>query len=67
MNVRRRILDEEAISIIKTTCNINQCSDVEKLERDKRDIYLKALKEKGLSTRQLARLTGISRQIILKA
>lgn len=67
MDVRRRILDEEAISIIKTTCNINQCSDVEKLERDKRDIYLKALKEKGLSTRQLARLTGISRQIILKA
>jgi putative transposase len=67
MNVRRRILDEEAIGVIKTTCNLNQCSDVQGLERDKRDRYLKALKEKGLSTRQLARLTGISRNIILKA
>jgi hypothetical protein len=45
---------------------INQCSDVQKLERDKKDRHLKALKEKGLSARQLARLTGISRSIILK-
>jgi putative transposase len=67
MNERRRILDEEAISIIKKTCNLNQCSDVQRLERDKRNRYLRALKEKGLSTRQLARLTGISRSIILKA
>ncbi len=64
---RRRISDEEAITIIKKTCSVSQCSDVQNLEKDKRDRFLKALKDEGLSTRQLARLTGISRGIILKA
>jgi hypothetical protein len=36
---------KKAISIIKTACNLNQCSDVEKLGRDKTDRYLKAIKE----------------------
>jgi len=67
MDESRRILDEEAITIIKKTCSVGQCSDVQKLEKDKRDRCLKALKDEGLSTRQLARLTGISRGIILKA
>jgi hypothetical protein len=40
-----------SINVINTTCNLNQCSDVQKFERDKRDRYLKALKEKGLSIR----------------
>ncbi len=64
---RRRISDEEAITIIKKTCSVSQCSGVQNLEKDKRDMFLKALKDEGLSTRQLARLTGISRGIILKA
>jgi len=64
---RRRIKDKEAIEIIKNTCNITHCSDLQNAEKDIRNKYLNKLKEKGLSTRQIARLTGISRHIILKA
>jgi len=48
-------------------CTSLYCTEVQILEKDKRNRYLKALKEEGLSTRQIARLTGISRSIILKA
>lgn len=63
----KRLKDEEAIEIIKNTCNIPHCIDLQKLEKDDRDKYLKSIKEKGLSTRQLSRLTGISRGVVLKA
>jgi hypothetical protein len=62
----RRLTDNEAIKIIKRICNVPHCTEVQILEKDKRNRYLKALKEEGLSTRQIARLTGISRSIILK-
>lgn len=63
---RRRLKDNEAIEKIKTICNVAYCTELQKIEKDKRDEYLKILKKEGLSTRQIARLTGISRGIILK-
>lgn len=62
-----RITDEEAIAIIKKICGISQCSDLQHFGKDIRDRHLKDLKNKGLTTRQLARLTGISRGLVLKA
>jgi len=62
----KRLKDNEAIEIIKDICNIPHCIDLQKFEREERNRYLKALKEEGLSSRQIARLTGISRGIILK-
>ena len=67
LDERKQILDQEAVTIIKKICSVGKCTDVQNLEKDKRDKFLKALKDEGLSTRQLARLTGISRGIILKA
>ncbi len=63
----RRLTDEDAIKIIKEVCQINSCNEVQEVEKGQRDKYLKALKEQGLSTRQISRLTGISRGIVLKA
>jgi REP element-mobilizing transposase RayT len=63
----KRLRDNEAIEIIKNTCDVFHCIELQSLEKDERDKYLKTLKEKGLSTRQIARLTGISRSIVLKA
>lgn len=63
---QKRIKDEEAIGIIKDVCQINHCTDLQRLKKDCRDRYLNMIKEQGLSTRQIARLTGISRSIILK-
>ena len=63
---KRRIKDVEAIEIIKNTCNIIHCMDIQKVNKVDRDKYLKIIMEQGLSTRQIARFTGISRGIVLK-
>lgn len=64
----RRIKDEEAKEMIKSICNTSHSTELQKIEnKEERDHYLRILKEEGLSTRQIARLTGISRGIILKA
>nr|WP_279237190.1 transposase [Alkaliphilus pronyensis] len=66
VNEKKRIKDDEAIEIIKNTCNVNQCTDIQKLEKERRDNCVKVIKQQGLSTRSIARLTGISRSIVLK-
>jgi REP element-mobilizing transposase RayT len=67
VNYKKRIKDSEAVEIIKQACNISYCADLQKINKINRDKYLRILKEKDLSTRQISRLTGISRHIILKA
>lgn len=64
---KRKVRDEQAQEIIKGICQIRSCTKVQSFDPDKRNHYLKVLKEEGLSTRQIARLTGISRGIVLKA
>ncbi|MEN3005199.1 transposase [Dehalobacterium formicoaceticum] len=63
----KRLTDKMVVEIIKQKCRVNHCSEIQSVEKDQRDRYLKFLKEEGLSTRQNARLTGISRGIVLKA
>lgn len=63
----KRLRDNEAVDIIKNVCNISHCMELQKLELEKRNECLKILKEEGLSTRQISRLTGISRNVVLKA
>lgn len=67
MDERKPIKDDEAIEIIKALCKVVSCKDIKMFKRNERDIFLKQLKEKGLSSRQIARLTGINRSIVLKA
>jgi putative transposase len=68
INENRRLTDREATDIIKNICDVTHCLDLQKLKKKKeRNQNLNALKQQGLSTRQLARLTGISRGVILKA
>ncbi|WP_416147586.1 transposase [Salipaludibacillus sp. HK11] len=65
VNEISRMKDSEAISVIKNICNIAHSTDIQKLDKERRDKYIKEIKEKGLSTRQISRLTGISRHIVL--
>lgn len=60
-----KIKDSEAIKIIQKSCNINNPIDIQKMSLIERDSNLRKLKNEGLSSRQIARLTGISRKIIL--
>ena len=62
------ISDQKAKETIKQLCNINNFSELHKMNKEKRDSCLKQLKDEyKLSIRQLERVTGINRGIIFKA
>ena len=63
---KKKLRDDEAKDIIKRICKVTSCTKVQLFEPENRNQCLILLKEEGLSTRQIARLTGISRGIILK-
>lgn len=65
---KHRIMDEEARNIVKRVCKVRNASDLQKLDILTRNTYLKELKEEySLSIRQIERITGINRGIVLKA
>lgn len=61
-----RLTDDEAKHIIKKISKCNNTSNFQNLSIEKRDMYLKKFREKGLSIRQISRLTGISFNIVRK-
>lgn len=61
-----RLTDEEAKEIIRKECRVKSTLELKDFEKEKRKASIRLLKNKGISTRQLERLTGISRVIILK-
>lgn len=68
MEERIRISDDEARDIIKEVCKVDHTGDLQNMEMGIRNTYLKKLKKQyGLSVRQIERITGVNRGIILKA
>lgn len=68
MEEKRVIPDEEARRIIMALCNIQNATGLQKMDRGRRNHYLKELREvHGLSIRQIERLTGINRGVVLRA
>lgn len=64
---KRQVTDGDARIIIEKLCKVKQAIDVQKLEKQKRDKYIKDLKEGyNLSIRQSERLYGVNRVIIRK-
>ena len=61
-----KLRDEVALEIILMLCNIKCGNEIQKFDTKVRNAYLNELRKKGISTRQLERLTGVSRAIILK-
>lgn len=64
--IRIRLPDDVARKIISETCNCNTVSDFQNLSLSKRNYYILLLHKKGISIRQLSRLTGIPRGVIQK-
>ena len=68
MEEKHRLTDEEARTIIKKVCKVKNTIDIQKFDTLTRNKYLKKIKEENdLSIRQIERLTGINRGIVLKA
>ena len=63
----KHIRDEHAIELIKNAGQVSSCSALAYLEKEDRDRVLVTLKERGLSVRQISRLTSINRSIVLQA
>ena len=62
----KRVTDEEARKIIKKYSKCENISEFQALPVGKRDKYLKIFKEKGISIRQISRLTGVSYYVCQK-
>ena len=62
--LRKRTPDDVAKDIIFDTCKCNSVADFQKLSLSDRDKYLVSIHKKGVSIRQLNRLTGTPRGVI---
>jgi len=63
----RRLSDKEAVQLIKDITEVNDLNEINSFIRHKKLTVIKALKEAGLSIRQIERLTDMSFNLIRKA
>lgn len=63
----KRIDDETALDMLKRIAKVKTATNIQQMEKAKRDAAVRAAKEQGLSVRQIARLTGLNRGTVLKA
>ena len=62
----KRVTDEEAKEIANEL-GLVAFHELQQMDKQNRDMMLRELKDRGLSTRQLERMSGVGRGIILKA
>ena len=62
-----RVSDNTALSVIHDVLHMESGTQIQKMDRKSRDASLHILRENGLSIRQIERLTGIPRSIIMRA
>ena len=61
-----RINDSDARKIIRKISKCDNATEFQTLSQERRDKYIRKLKERGLSIRQISRLTGVSFAIVRK-
>lgn len=62
-----KVTDEQAKKIIEKYSKCSTVTEFQALNPEKRNKYLKMFREKGLSIRQISRLTGISYYVVQKS
>ena len=67
MNGAGRLTDREALKVLADTTGCSNPSDFQMIPKQKRNEYLRKLKNKGLSVRQISRLTGVSKTTVERA
>ena len=65
-SINIRVTDEQARQIIKRIAKCESATEFQKLDTVNQNSFIKKFKEKGLSIRQISRLTGISFGLIRK-
>ena len=64
---RSGLSDAEALALIKKELHLDSGTQLQDMSRPERDAAIRYLKENNLSIRQIERLTGINRGVVLKA
>lgn len=64
INEHFRLTDEEAKVLILKITKCKSITDFQLLDTEKRNLFVRKLHEKGLSIRQISRLTGVTRRVI---
>ena len=64
---KERISDTQGQEMIRTVLKLKSGTQIQRMGKEERDAALRLLKEEGLSVRQIERLTGINRGVVLKA
>ena len=64
--VRKAVTDEQAKPIIEKISRCHTVTEFQALEEKKKEQYIKKIYDKGLSVRQLSRLTGTSKGLVEK-
>jgi putative transposase len=59
-----RLNDTEATELLQSIVGVKIPSEIQRYEKQKRNLVIRKLKDKGLSIRQISRLTGISFGVI---
>lgn len=60
--------DEEVRALIKKSANVNTAVEIQAMQKSQRDVLLREIKKiQGISTRQIARLIGISQSVVARA
>jgi len=59
-----RLTDEDAKHLIFKIAKCKNVAEFQKLDAAKRNAYIHKLHEKGMSIRQISRLTGISKRVV---
>ena len=65
-NINFRLSDNDAREVIKKISKCENSTEFQTLEPERRNYYIKKLRLKGMSIRQISRLTGISKGIVEK-
>jgi len=60
-----KLKDNEAIQVIQMISGFSDIKIINRMQKEERNRLLKEIKTKGLSTRQIARLTGVNRNAII--
>lgn len=64
---KRRLTDSQAIDLIRAELHLKSGTQVQSMSKAERDEALRVMKERGISVRQIERLTGINRGAIQRA
>jgi hypothetical protein len=67
MEEKKGLSDDEASALIQSICKVQSTKELQTKDKKVRNRMLASLGNKGISDRQLSRLTGISRAVIRNA